>query len=72
MSQEQGEIIVGMMVLMMVGMMPLGGVFMHGDHLGNGAHISDDLVSAQFETGGAHVHRGGMEKNEHIAPEDAE
>ena len=58
MTNQRGEIVTGVMVVMMVGMMIFGMVFMHGGHGDRHDHESVEHKQEHTEKGHQHMHEG--------------
>jgi len=58
MNNQRGEIVTGVMVVMMVGMMIFGMVFMHGGHGDRHDHNSAEQKQEHSEKGHQHMHEG--------------
>lgn len=59
MNNQKGEVVTGVMVVVMVGMMIFGMLFMHGGHRDHGArngHTKDEQKKEHAETGPQHMH----------------
>jgi hypothetical protein len=61
MKNQKGEVVTGVMVLMMVGMLIFGGMtLMHGG--GQGGKHGHHMMHGHSEKGQQHAHDGGMDK----------
>jgi len=60
MNNQRGEVVAGVMVVMMVGMMLFGMVFVHGGHGDHKEHTRNDR-QIHSETGQHHMHQSDME-----------
>lgn len=58
MNNQRGEIVTGVMVVMMVGMMIFGMVFMHGGHGDRHDHQDADHKQEHADKGHQHMHEG--------------
>ena len=62
MNNQRGEVVTGVMVVMMVGMMIFGMVFMHGGHRDNNDYHKTEHPQEHSDAGPHHMHDSDAEK----------
>jgi ABC-type nickel/cobalt efflux system permease component RcnA len=58
MNNQKGEVVTGVMVVIMVGMMLFGMIFMHGGHGDRHDHDSTEHKQEHSDKGHQHMHEG--------------
>lgn|GEM_PF-2705467 len=71
MKDQKGEVVTGVMIVIMAGMMILGMVFMHGGHEDHKEHtMSDQQGHSGTDQHHNHMHQSGAENTQQPAADE--